>query len=107
MTMIFPHFCDRYQSIWITSPNIQVQVKVEESAESVAQEQAVPTASPVEIDPSKLPVIPPSYIGALSPSSAYAAQPAFAQGYGKCTTTPLRSKSFALRQHTSVRGFKA
>uniref|UniRef100_A0A915B6P6 Homeobox domain-containing protein n=2 Tax=Parascaris TaxID=6254 RepID=A0A915B6P6_PARUN len=62
-----------------------VEVKVEESGESVAQEQAVPTASPVEIDPSKLPVIPPSYIGALSPSSAYAAQPAFAQGYGYST----------------------
>ncbi|KHN75554.1 Homeobox protein OTX1 [Toxocara canis] len=69
----------------------EVQVKVEEGTESVLPEQTAPTTSPVEIDPTKLPVIPPSYIGAISPSSAYAAQPAFPQGYEQTapTTSPV------------------
>lgn len=58
----------------------RLQVKVEETSESSLNEQSN-VASPIDVD-SKVGILPPPYISAISPSSAYAAQPAF-QGYGR------------------------
>uniref|UniRef100_A0A0N5AYP0 Homeobox domain-containing protein n=1 Tax=Syphacia muris TaxID=451379 RepID=A0A0N5AYP0_9BILA len=55
------------------------QVKIEETSERSLAEQST-VSSPVDVD-SKVGLLPPPYISTISPSSAYAAQPAF-QGYG-------------------------
>uniref|UniRef100_A0A915PGU2 Homeobox domain-containing protein n=1 Tax=Setaria digitata TaxID=48799 RepID=A0A915PGU2_9BILA len=55
-----------------------VEIKTERT-ETVASEQRT---SPLEIDSSKLPVLPPPYFGTISPSTAYTSQAAFPQGYG-------------------------
>lgn len=45
------------------------------------------TVSPTEIDAAKITAFPATYLGTISPSSAYSTQPPFPQGYGINTST--------------------
>ncbi|MFH4976640.1 hypothetical protein AB6A40_003349 [Gnathostoma spinigerum] len=66
-----------------TSTTETPEIKREDTSEGTISD-SVATASPPEIDPTKLSVIPSPYVGVgtISPSSAYATQPGFPQSYG-------------------------
>ncbi|VIO97758.1 Uncharacterized protein BM_BM7298 [Brugia malayi] len=53
------------------------EIKTERSETSVSEQRT----SPIEIDSSKLTVLPPPYFGTISPSTAYTSQATFPQGY--------------------------
>lgn len=59
--------------------NGSVEVKTEEGSEAGVSEQRT---SPIDIDSSKLTVLPPPYFGTIAPPATYASQAAFPQGYG-------------------------
>uniref|UniRef100_A0A158Q828 Homeobox domain-containing protein n=1 Tax=Elaeophora elaphi TaxID=1147741 RepID=A0A158Q828_9BILA len=55
-----------------------VEIKTERSETGTSEQRA----SPIEIDSSKLTVLPPPYFSTISPSTAYTSQTTFPQGYG-------------------------
>ncbi|CAG9531605.1 unnamed protein product [Cercopithifilaria johnstoni] len=55
-----------------------VEIKTERSETGTSEQRT----SPIEIDSSKLTVLPPPYFGTISPSTAYTSQATFPQGYG-------------------------
>lgn len=56
-----------------------MQIKTERNETGSAAGQR---NTPLEIDPSKLAVLPPPYFGTIPPSTAYTSQATFPQGYG-------------------------
>ncbi|VDN05448.1 unnamed protein product [Thelazia callipaeda] len=74
-----------------------VEVKTEESNEQGVSEQR---NSPLDIDSSKLTVIPTPYFGTIPPSTAYASQATFPQGYGRRSDFFLNSNSYGGYQAT-------
>ncbi|VDO57907.1 unnamed protein product [Onchocerca flexuosa] len=59
------------------------EVKTERSETGTSESRT----SPIEIDSSKLAVLPPPYFGTISSSTAYTSQATFPQGYGKLDYT--------------------